>query len=55
MGECRDGDWENIVTHALFTSNPDETITGFQPESLKRLKMLLGSSKLWLRVESCKR
>jgi hypothetical protein len=40
MGECRGGDWENVATHALFTSNPDETIAEFWPEGLKRLEML---------------
>jgi hypothetical protein len=29
MGESRGADWENIVIHARFTSNPDENIVGF--------------------------
>jgi hypothetical protein len=40
MGECRGADWKNLATHALFTSNPDETIAGFRPGGLKRLEML---------------
>jgi hypothetical protein len=40
MGECQGADWENIATHARFTSNPNENIAGFQPGGLKRLEML---------------
>jgi hypothetical protein len=40
MGECRGADWENITTHARFTSNLDENIAGFRPKDLKRLEML---------------
>jgi hypothetical protein len=41
MDESWDADWENIATHARFTSNPDKNITVFRPEGLKRLEMLL--------------
>jgi hypothetical protein len=41
MGEYRSADWENVATHALFTSNPDETIAGFRPGVIKQLEMLL--------------
>jgi hypothetical protein len=41
MGECRGGDWENVATHALFTSNPAMVSSGFRPGGLKRLEMLL--------------
>jgi hypothetical protein len=37
MPGCR---LENLATHALFTSNPNETIVGFWPGGLKRLEML---------------
>jgi hypothetical protein len=40
MGECRGVDWKNVVTHALFIFNPDETIVRFRPGGLKRLDVL---------------
>jgi hypothetical protein len=40
MGECRGGDWENVATHTLFTSNPVFVKSKFQPGGLKRLEML---------------
>jgi hypothetical protein len=40
MGECRGVDWENVVTHTLFTSNPAFVSSEFQPRGLKRLEML---------------
>jgi hypothetical protein len=35
-------DWENVVTHALFSSNPAFVKSGFWPVGLKRPEMLLG-------------
>jgi hypothetical protein len=43
MGECQGANWENVVTQALFTYNPVETIAGFRPGGLKRLEMLLAN------------
>jgi hypothetical protein len=40
MGECRGGDWENVATHALFTSNPAFVKSVFRLGGLKRLEML---------------
>jgi hypothetical protein len=40
MGEYRGGDWENVATHAVFTSNPVFVSSGFQPGDLKRLEMI---------------
>jgi hypothetical protein len=40
MGKCRGGDWENVATHALFTSNPVFVMSEFRLGGLKRLEML---------------
>jgi hypothetical protein len=41
MGEYRGGDWKNIITHAIFTSNPAFISTKFWPKDLKRLLAML--------------
>jgi hypothetical protein len=41
-GRIWGADWENVATHALFTSNPNETIAGFRSGGRKQLEMLLG-------------